>query len=52
MLRFKVGSIVKAYALFKKKDKGVALTMNKTKAKATEGDDATQGQMIELPTDE
>jgi predicted RNA-binding protein with RPS1 domain len=29
----KVGSIVKAYILFRKKDKGMALTLDKTKAK-------------------
>ncbi len=31
---FKVGKIVKAYVLFKKKDKGIALTLSKKKAKA------------------
>lgn len=31
---FKIGSLVKTYVLFKKKDKGVALTMSKKKAKA------------------
>ena len=30
---FKIGSLVKTYVLFKKKDKGVALTMSKKKAK-------------------
>ena len=30
---FKIGSVVKAYVLFKKKDKGVALTLSKKKAK-------------------
>jgi len=39
--QFKVGNIVKAYVLFKKKDKGVALTLSKKKAKAS---DATEGQ--------
>jgi ribosomal protein S1 len=29
----KVGSIVKAYVLFRKKDKGMALTLDKAKAK-------------------
>ena len=29
----KVGSLVKAYVLFKKKDKGLALTLDKAKAK-------------------
>jgi len=29
----KAGSIVKAYVLFRKKDKGMALTLNKAKAK-------------------
>jgi ribosomal protein S1 len=32
---FKVGNIVNAYVLFKKKDKGVALTLSKKKAKIT-----------------
>ena len=31
---FKTGSIIKAYVLFKKKDKGCALTLSKKKAKA------------------
>ena len=35
---YKVGSIVKAYVLFKKKDKGVALTLSKKKAKADRED--------------
>jgi hypothetical protein len=30
---YKVGSIIKGYVLFKKKDKGMALTLDKTKAK-------------------
>ena len=29
----KVGSIIKAYVLFRKKDKGMALTLDKAKAK-------------------
>ena len=32
--QFKAGSILKAYVLFKKRDKGLALTLSKTKAKA------------------
>ena len=31
---FKTGCILKAYVLFKKKDKGVALTLSKKKARA------------------
>ena len=53
---FKVGSIVKAYVLFKKKDKGVALTMSKKKAKADrEENQDDSAQTIEtafLPNDE
>lgn len=30
---YKVGSIAKGYVLFKKKDKGMALTLDKSKAK-------------------
>lgn len=37
--QYKTGNIVKAYVLFKKRDKGVALTLSKKKAKA---DDAAQ----------
>jgi len=32
--QFKIGNIVKAYVLFKKKDKGLALTLSKKKARA------------------
>ena len=32
----KVGSLITAYCLFKKKDKGIALTLNKKKAKTLE----------------
>lgn len=35
---FKIGSIVKTYALFTKKEKGVALTMSKKKAKVEKED--------------
>ena len=51
---FKTGSIVKAYVLFKKKDKGVALTMSKKKAKA-EDEDTGSAETIEsafMPNDE
>jgi len=33
---YKVGTVIKAYCLFKKKDKGLALTLSKKKAKAEE----------------
>ena len=36
---YKVGNILKSYVLFKKKDKGVALTMSKKKARAEIKDD-------------
>jgi len=58
---FKPGSIVKAYVLFKKKDKGVALTLSKKKAKAdnTEEDESKNtgygGKTLDsghLPTEE
>jgi predicted RNA-binding protein with RPS1 domain len=53
---YKVGSIVKAYVLFKKKDKGVALTLSKKKAKADKEDDKEdQSMTLEssfLPNDE
>jgi ribosomal protein S1 len=32
-LSYKIGSIVKGYVLFKKKDKGLAITLSKKKAK-------------------
>jgi len=32
----KVGSLITAYCLFKKNDKGIALTLNKKKAKTSE----------------
>ena len=32
----KVGSLITAYCLFKKNDKGIALTFNKKKAKTSE----------------
>jgi ribosomal protein S1 len=58
MTAYKPGTVIKAYVLFKKKDKGVALTLSKKKAKA-ESDknkiDETTHQTIEshfLPTDE
>lgn len=37
---FKAGNIVKGYVLFKKRDKGIALTMSKKKAKANTEDGA------------
>lgn len=37
---FKTGSILKAYVLFKKKDKGVALTLSKKKARAEVKDES------------
>ena len=43
--QFKIGTIVKAYVLFKKKDKGMALTLNKKKTKASvteQGGDAEE----------
>lgn len=56
---FKIGSLVKTYVLFKKKDKGVALTMSKKKAKAdvteTNQNDESLSKTIDsayLPTDE
>jgi thiol-disulfide isomerase/thioredoxin len=39
--QYKAGTVLKAYVLFKKADKGLALTMSKKKAKAT-GDDVSK----------
>ena len=39
---FKVGSVVKAYVLFKKRDKGVALTLNKKKVKESKAEQPTE----------
>jgi ribosomal protein S1 len=52
---FKTGSILKAYVLFKKKDKGCALTLSKKKAKADREEGGEQAETIEtafLPNDE
>lgn len=38
----KVGSIVKAYVLFRKKDKGMALTLDKSKAKELRKENKTE----------
>jgi ribosomal protein S1 len=57
--QFKPGSILKTYVLFKKRDRGLALTLSKKKAKeaseaggATEADDSISTLEGKLPTEE
>lgn len=53
--KYKHGSIVKAYAMFKKKDKGLALTLSKKKAKADEGEEARDEKTVQalfMPSDD
>ena len=45
--KFKVGSVIKAYTLFKKADQGLALTLNKDKVKI-KGDAVQEGDHLTL----
>ena len=48
--QFKKGSIIKSYCLFKKKEKGLALTLNKKKLKKLESIEGTL-EAAQLPTE-